>query len=50
MLTAVLGMASVIWYALGGAISEEEMEHEVQRDLEAKEKKGKFFGLLKKRN
>nr|BAU94255.1 laccase [Pholiota microspora] len=46
VLTAVLGMASVVWYALGGHISEEEIEHEVREALAAKEKRRKFFGLL----
>jgi len=48
VLAAVLGMASVVWYALGGVISEEEMEHEVREAIAAKEKRGKFFGLLKR--
>ncbi|KAF9480958.1 ferroxidase [Pholiota conissans] len=46
VLTAVLGMASVVWYALGGHISEAEIEHEVREALAAKEKRRKFFGLL----
>ncbi|KAJ7098323.1 Fet3 protein [Mycena epipterygia] len=49
VLTAVLGMLTVVWYALGGRISEEEEEHEVRAALAAKEKRGRFFGLLKKR-
>ncbi|KAF4616730.1 hypothetical protein D9613_008665 [Agrocybe pediades] len=48
VLAAVVGMMSVVWYALGGHITEEEMEHEVREALAAKEKRGKFFGLLKK--
>lgn len=40
-------MASVVWYALGGHISEEEIEHEVREAIAAKEKRGKFFGLLR---
>lgn len=47
MLTAVLGMASVVWYALGGHITEEEIEHEVREAIAAKEKRRRFFGLLK---
>jgi iron transport multicopper oxidase len=39
-------MASVVWYALGGHISEEEAEHEVRTNMEAKEKKRRLFGLL----
>jgi len=27
VLTAVLGMLTVVWYAIGGALSEEEIEH-----------------------
>jgi iron transport multicopper oxidase len=46
VLTAVIGMATVVWYSLGGHISEEEMEHEVRAHIEAKEKRGRFFGLL----
>jgi len=46
VLTAVIGMATVIWYSLGGHISEEEMEHEVREHLAAKERRGRFFGLL----
>lgn len=42
-------MASVVWYALGGHISEEEIEHEVREAMEAKAKKGRFFGLLPRR-
>ncbi|KAJ7731143.1 Fet3 protein [Mycena maculata] len=50
VLTAVLGMLTVMWYSLfGGRISEEEVEHEVREALAAKEKRGRFFGLLKKR-
>lgn len=36
-----------MWYALGGHISEEEIEHEVREAIAAKEKRGKFFGLLR---
>ena len=46
VLTAVIGMATVIWYSLGGHISEEEMEHEVREHLAAKARRGRFFGLL----
>ncbi|KAF7966093.1 hypothetical protein HWV62_40182 [Athelia sp. TMB] len=48
VLTAVLGMLTVLWYSLGGHITEEEIEHEVRAKLDAKEKRGRFFGLLKK--
>lgn len=40
-------MLTVTWYALGGHISEEEMEHEAREQQEAKAKRGRFFGLLK---
>ncbi|KZT07992.1 multicopper oxidase [Laetiporus sulphureus 93-53] len=46
--TAVLGMATVVWYALGGHISEAEIEHEERLRLEAKAARGRFFGLAKK--
>ncbi|KAJ7253686.1 ferroxidase [Mycena haematopus] len=48
VLTAVLGMLTVLWYALGGHISEEEQESEVRAALAAKEKRGRFFGLVKR--
>ncbi|KAJ7723385.1 Fet3 protein [Mycena metata] len=50
VLSAVLGMMTVVWYALGGRITEEEEEYEVRTALAAKEKRGRFFGLLRKRN
>jgi iron transport multicopper oxidase len=46
VLTAVIGMATVVWYTFGGDTSEEEMEEEAQRRLEAKERRGKLWGLL----
>lgn len=50
VLTAVIGMLSVTWYALGGHISEEEMEHEVRMEQEAKERRrGKMFGIFKRK-
>ncbi|CAL1708876.1 unnamed protein product [Somion occarium] len=49
VLTATIGMLAVTWYALGGHISEAEMEHEARQQQEAKEKRGKFFGLLKQK-
>ncbi|PIL27757.1 transporter [Ganoderma sinense ZZ0214-1] len=45
--TATLGMATVAWYALGGHISEEEMEDEAREHQEAKERRGRLFGLIK---
>jgi iron transport multicopper oxidase len=50
VLTAVLGMLSVVWYALGGQISDEEIEHEIREALEAKKKRGRLFGLFRARN
>ncbi|KAI9062216.1 multicopper oxidase [Trametes sanguinea] len=50
VLTATIGMCTVTWYALGGHISEEEMEDEAREHQEAKERRGKFFGLLKRRS
>ena len=47
VLTAVLGMLSVVWYSLGGQVTEEEMEREVHEQILAKEKRGKLFGLIK---
>ena len=47
VLTAVIGMGTVAWYALGGHISEEEMEDEARAHQEAKERRGKLFGLIK---
>jgi len=50
VLTAVLGMATVVWYTLGGHISEEEMEEEVKAKISAKEQRGRFFGLFRRQN
>lgn len=47
VLTAVFGMMTVTWYTLGGHISEEDMEEEVRKDMEAKEKRGKFYGTFR---
>ncbi|KAG6915686.1 hypothetical protein DXG01_010414 [Tephrocybe rancida] len=41
VLTAVLGMATVTWYALGGQLTEEEVEEEVKAGIAAKEARGK---------
>jgi len=38
-----------MWYSMGGAITEEEIEEEVRQRLDKKELRGKWFGLLKKR-
>ncbi|KAG2137407.1 Fet3 ferroxidase [Suillus bovinus] len=51
VLTAFLGMLTVTWYAtMGGVITEEEIEEAVRKRIEEKERKGKFFGLFKKKN
>ncbi|KAI0790435.1 Fet3 protein [Abortiporus biennis] len=50
VLTAVIGMLTVAWYSLGGHVSEAEMEHEARLHQEEKEKRGRFFGLLKRKN
>ena len=47
VLTAVLGMGTVWWYTMGGAISEAEMEHEERMKLEAKERRReRVFGFV----
>jgi hypothetical protein len=43
VLSAVLGMAPVVWYSLGGHISEEEMEREARVKMEAKANGRRFF-------
>ena len=43
-------MLSVVWYSLGGQVTEEEMEREVHEQILAKEKRGKLFGLIKPKN
>ncbi|KAE9398315.1 ferroxidase [Gymnopus androsaceus JB14] len=48
VLTAVIGMLTVMWYSvIGGQITEEETEHEVREAIDKKAKRGKFFGLIK---
>ncbi|KAH9000834.1 Fet3 protein [Lactarius hatsudake] len=47
VLTAVLGMLTVAWYAIGGALSEEELEHDARAAHAAKLKRGRLFGLVK---
>jgi len=42
-------MASVVWYSLGGHLSDEEVEQEVRAKIEAKAKRGRFFGLIPRR-
>lgn len=48
VLTAVIGMITVVWYAMGGALSDEEIEREVRAAHAAKMKRGRLFGLLKR--
>ncbi|KAH0834847.1 Fet3 protein [Lanmaoa asiatica] len=47
VLTAVVGMSTVVWYMTGVTDSEEEIEQEVIRRIEAKRSR-KRFGLFKK--
>jgi iron transport multicopper oxidase len=49
ILTAVLGMLTVVWYVIGGALSDEEVEREVRAAQSAKLKHGRLFGLLKRK-
>ena len=49
VLTAVLGMITVSWYAIGGALSEEEIEQDVRAAHAAKLKRGRLFGLVKRK-
>lgn len=49
ILTAIIGMVTVVWYAMGGSITEEEMEEEARQRIEEKERRGKFFGLIKRK-
>ncbi|GAA6021208.1 hypothetical protein JCM11491_001607 [Sporobolomyces phaffii] len=46
VITALLGMLTVVWYAVGGQLDIEELEEEVQRKLEAKQAAG--GGYLKR--
>jgi iron transport multicopper oxidase len=47
VLTAVIGMFTVAWYAIG-ALSEEEIEHSVRAAHAAKINRGRLFGLVKR--
>jgi len=51
VLTAVLGMITVVWYAIGGALSEEEIEQDVRAAHAAKLERGRgrLFGLVKRK-
>jgi iron transport multicopper oxidase len=40
-------MATVLWYALfGGAVSDEEIKHQIRAKLAAKATKHRLFGIL----
>jgi iron transport multicopper oxidase len=49
VLTAVIGMFTVGWYVIGGALSDEEVEREVRAAQAAKLTRGRLFGLLKRK-
>ncbi|KAI0252945.1 ferroxidase [Lactifluus subvellereus] len=49
VLTAVLGMLTVVWYSLSGTWSEEELEREVRAAHAAKLNRGRLFGLVKRK-
>lgn len=49
ILTAFIGIGTVTWYSMGGVITDEEVEEEVRQRLDKKERRGKLFGLFKKR-
>lgn len=40
VISALLGMLTVVWYAVGGQLDVEELEEEVQRKLDAKQAAG----------
>ncbi|BGP10757.1 ferroxidase fet3 [Rhodotorula toruloides] len=46
VLTALIGMLTVVWYAVGGQLDEDELQEEVHRDMEKKKAAG--GGLLKR--
>lgn len=39
ILAALLGMAAVVWYAMGGALDEDELQQEVEREVAIKQAK-----------
>jgi iron transport multicopper oxidase len=49
VLTAVLGMLTVVWYTMSDALSDDEIEREVRAAQAAKLKRGRLFGLLKRK-
>jgi iron transport multicopper oxidase len=48
VLTAVIGMLTVAWYAIGSALSEEELERSARAAHAAKITRGRLFGLVKR--
>ena len=46
VLSAVLGMATIIWYTLGGRIAEEEIEHQMQAKTQKKERRKEYLKRL----
>ncbi|KAL4068587.1 Ferroxidase [Scleroderma yunnanense] len=48
VLTAFIGMVTVVWYEMGATDSEEEIEEEARRQLAAKVEKRKFFGIFQR--
>ncbi|KAJ8585102.1 Fet3 protein [Rhizopogon salebrosus TDB-379] len=48
VLTAFIGIVTVMWYSTGGVVTEEEMEEEVRQRIEQKERKGKWFSLFRR--
>lgn len=44
-MTALVGFATVVWYGWGG-LDEGELEEEVKRKIEAKQKRGDLFQRL----
>ncbi|KAL5512657.1 hypothetical protein ACEPAG_2923 [Sanghuangporus baumii] len=50
VLTAVIGMASVVWYAFGERLTDAEVEAEAKRHQDAKDARGPFFGAGKNFN
>jgi hypothetical protein len=43
-------MAAVVWYSFSGNLSDEEVEQEVLANIEAKVNRGRFFGLIPRKN
>ncbi|KAF9003375.1 Fet3 protein [Cyathus striatus] len=48
VLTALLGIITVIWYTVFGEISDQEIEHEVRAAIDAKEKRRRKFNPFKR--